>query len=149
MYQRLVSDRCRSTAVPTRSQRSRRRRERLPHDRLSRLHPRPHVITSHGGLPNCIKKNPHSGISKCERQDSNLHGLPHWILNPALAYSNVCNDHGLQLQPTSGCTLGCTDLPESALSDPRLVRLVEAWPTLPDQIRDAIVSLAAFQVDDV
>ncbi len=34
-------------------------------------------------------------------------------------------------------------LAEIALSDARLMKLIEAWPTLPDEVKDEILSLVA------
>lgn len=68
-------------------------------------------------------------------------------------FQNQCDEHELQLCDTSRAAqsgaVGAANEVLSVPDDPRLLALIDTWPTLPDDARDAIVRLAGLCHDDV
>src|SRR5688572_6973650 len=79
-------------------------------------------------------------------QDSNLDKQNQ---NPFENSPNVFQSHELRIIVDDGCTDGCTTSPDSAIPaapspvpvDPRLARLVAAWPALAEAVQERILSL--------
>ena len=64
------------------------------------------------------------------------------ILNLARESQNVNGNSELGNGPIPGCTDGCRPLPETPVSDdPGLAQVIEAWPTLPPAICEAILAM--------
>lgn len=89
--------------------------------------------------PGAVLHRAASNCSELPRQDLNLNKESQ---NPSAPLHNSHSPQLLDATAVAGCSAGCSDAAsEGGITDPELAALVAAWPTLPEPIRRAMLSL--------
>ena len=101
---------------------------------------------SHPGLNSFNPQGVEAGFNslilvevKLPGQDSNLDEESQ---NPNTPRHNINPDSTLRPTTPAGCSAGCSDQQgEGGVPDADLARVLDAWPTLPEAIRRAVLAL--------